>query len=168
MSGMGPTTELRRALKDRFFTYAETRGFTIDKRHQPVSTVFRRRMGPSVHILELQWDKYGRRRFRLHFGACPATGLEVDGKAIPPDEVLPAWCAVNGTLRPRAGMAGGTFFRQDSSWLERLRGHPPLREPDVIVDKLLAHFSEIERFFENGVVGPHLKMWPSRTGSKRA
>ena len=164
MSGMGPTTELRRALKNRFFTYAETRGFTIDKRHQPVSTVFRRRMGPSVHILELQWDKYGRRRFRLHFGACPATGLEVDGKAIPPDEVFPAWCAVNGTLRARRGVTGGAFFRQDSSWLERLRGHPPLREPDVIVDRLLAQFPEIERFFENGVAGPHLKIWPSRTG----
>jgi hypothetical protein len=161
---MGPTTELRRALKNRFFTHAETHGFTIDKRHQPVSTVFRRRIGTSVHILELQWDKYGRRRFRLHFGACPAAGLEVDGLTILPDEALPAWCALNGTLRPRPGMTGGTFFRQDSSWLERLRGHPPLREPDVVVNRLLAHFPEIERFFENGAVGPHLKIWPSRTG----
>ena len=88
----------------------------------------------------------------------------MDGLIIPPDDALPAWCAVNGTLRPRRGVTGGTFFRQDSSWLERLRGHPPLREPDVVVDRLLAHFPEIERFFENGAVGPHVKIWPSRTG----
>jgi hypothetical protein len=47
------------ALKNRFFTYAETRGFTIDTRHQPVSN----RLPPPYRnvraYLELQWDKYG-------------------------------------------------------------------------------------------------------------
>ena len=166
MSGMGPTTELRRALKNRFFTYTETRGFTIDKRHQPVSTVFRRRMGPSVHILELQWDKYGRRRFRLHFGACPATGLDVDGKAIHPDEVFPAWCAVNGTLRARRGVTRGAFF-SPGFILARgasARTSTPSANPTSSLTDCSRIFQEIERFFENGVVGPHLKIWPSRTG----
>jgi hypothetical protein len=67
---MGTTTELRRALKTLFIPYAVDRGFVVDERGQPRSTVFRRRVRSRVEMFEVQWEKYGTPRFAVHFGTC--------------------------------------------------------------------------------------------------
>src|SRR5262245_20317539 len=111
---MGSTTELRRALKARFFSHAESSGFAVDSSRQPVTTTFRRRVGSAVQIFDVQWDKYGRPRFILHFGTCPAQGLPVDGAICAPETVFATWCPDRGSLQPRRGTSTRSWFRQDA------------------------------------------------------
>ena len=153
---MGSTTQLRRALRESFFPLALTQGFTIDRRLQPQSTLFRRRRDDRVQMFAVQWDKYGRPRFALHFGTCPATGLEVGDTIHPADEVLPSWCPDAGTLRsPR----GGSWFRQDASFLERFVGRPAVRDATGVIDDLLEAFPDLDRYWGGSVRGPHLRFW---------
>jgi hypothetical protein len=156
---MGPTTELRRALKARFFAYARDRGFVADERLQPRSTIFRRGVADRVHIFEVQWDKYGKPRFALHFGTCRADGVDVNGTIHPPGDTLPTWCPDTGSLQPRRGTGTRSWFRQDSTVLQRVLGRPALRDPGDVVDELLALFPELERYWASGEVGPHLRQW---------
>jgi hypothetical protein len=159
---MGPTTELRRALKARFFSYAVDRGFVLDARHQPMSTMFRRPAGAAVQIVEVQWDKYGRPRFALNFGSCPAAGLRIGDTLHRPDDVLPGWCVDCGRLQPGRGSGTRHWFRQDSTLLKRLFGAPPLRDPAVVVGEVMTLFVEIERYWTSGEAGPHLRLWHRR------
>jgi len=154
---MGRTTELRRALKGTFFNEAMARGFVVDQRLQPVSTMFRRRVGGIVQIFEVQWDKYGRPRFAVHFGTCPAEGLRVGDKLFTPGETLPTWCGDVGTLEPHGRKHG--WFRQDATWLQRLVGRPPLRDPAQVIDELRTAFRELESYWEKGTVGPRIRRW---------
>lgn len=156
---MGITTELRRELKTRFFLYVSARGFAVDQRLQPHSTVFRRGVGDRTEILALQWHKYGKPRFAVHFGTCGAEGLQVNGTRFSAEETLPTWCVDAGTLQPRKGVARGSWFRQDSTLLQRLLGHPPSRAASEVVDELMELFPEIERYWQSGDVGRHLRLW---------
>jgi hypothetical protein len=47
--------------------------------------------------------KYGKPRFAVHFGTCPASGLSVRGKRIEPAAALPGWLPDSGSLQPRPG-----------------------------------------------------------------
>ena len=156
---VGPTTALRRALKERFFPHAVGRGFVLDERDQPRSTTFRRRGEKGVHVFEVRWEKYGRPRFAVHFGTCPLEGLHVSGVTHTPEETFATWCADAGTLGPRRGARAPAWFRQDAAWWERLVRRPPLRDPTHVVDELLAVFPELERYWANGDVGAHLRLW---------
>ena len=113
-------------------------------------------------MVEVQWDKYGRPRFVLLFGTCPAEGLRLDDVVIPPDETLPTWCADIGSLQPRRGTATRTWFRQDATVLQRVMGRPALRAPDEVVNELVELFPELERYWADGEVGPHLRLWRLR------
>ena len=155
---MGATTELRRALKVRFFPYLIARGFVADLRDQPMSTVFRRRLGSRVQIVGVQWEKYGKPRFAVFFGTCPAEGLQLQGRVWSPDEILPTWCPDTGSLQPGRGLSTRAWFRQDSTLMQRLLGQPPLRTPDHVVEELLALFPELERYWTVGEVGPHVRI----------
>lgn len=165
---MGKTTELRREIKTRFFPYAAARGFTLDLRLQPVSVIFRRHAGDRVEMFELQWDKYGTPRFAIRFGACPSEGLDIKGETTPAEETLPTWCNEVGSLQPRRGFSTRSWFRQDSTWLQRIVGRPPLRPPSEVADELLAMFPEIEQYWASGDVGPHLKIWRRDPNAHRA
>jgi len=156
---MGRTTELRRALKERFIPDAVDRGFHVDARRQPVSTVFRRRAGDRVEMFELQWEKYGRPRFAVRFGTCPSAGLLVGGTLHAADDTLPTWCPDAGSLQPRRGTSSRSWFRQDSSVLQRLVGRPALRAPADVVNEFLALFPELERYWRTGDAGSHLRFF---------
>lgn len=156
---MGRTTDLRRALKTRFFPYALDRGFVADGRRQPVSTTFRRLAGSSVQIFDVQWEKYGKPRFAVHFGTCPAGGLSVSGTLHPPGEALPTWCPDTGSLQPRDGTSTRSWFRQDATLLQRLLGRPPLRDPAEVAEEVVALFPELERYWQTGEVGRHMRRW---------
>jgi hypothetical protein len=144
-------------LKQRFFSRLIALGFLIDTTHQPMSTVFRRRRGDRVQILDVSWDKYGRPRFRVTFGTCPSAGLTIGAETFPPDEVLPGWCPDAGNLQ--RGRGAGWTYRQDATRLQRLLGQPRLRPADAVVDDLLELFPELERWWQSGEVGPHLRFW---------
>lgn len=165
---MGKTTELRREIKARFFPFAAARGFSLDLRLQPRSAIFRRDAGDRVEMFELQWDKYGAPRFVIHFGACSIEGLDLDGTTMSAEQALPTWCNEFGSLQPRRGFSTRSWFRQDSTWLERLVGRPGLRDPSDVADGLLALFPEIEQYWATGHVGPHLKVWHRDHGPRRS
>jgi hypothetical protein len=156
---MGTTTELRRELREKFFPYAGARGFAADLRLQPRSAIFRRSAGSRVQMFEVQWEKYGAPRIALHFGTCPAGGVLVNGTTYAPEETLPTWCTDVGTLQPRRGFSSRSWFRQDSTLLQRLLGRPALRAAADVVDELLAYFPEVEHYWTSGDVGRHLRMW---------
>lgn len=163
---MGNTTALRRVLKSRFHPHANARGFAIDERLQPRSTSFRRQAGDRVHIFDVQWDKYGRPRFLVTFGTCPASGLDVNGVTHSPADTLPSWCPDAGSLQPRRGTSTASWFRQDVSWLRRLLGHVVLRPADDVVDELLAVFPELENYWDTGAIGAHMRPWWIGTARK--
>jgi hypothetical protein len=156
---MGNTTALRQALKAMVYPRLQAQGFVIDQRRQPVSTTFRRARGERVDLLDLQWDKYGRPRFVLHAGTCPATGLMLATGLLPAADALPTWCADAATLKPRRGTGTRAWFRQDATLPQRLLGRPRLRPPEAVVAELLALLPELGPFWDSGRAGPHLWRW---------
>jgi hypothetical protein len=145
-------------LKARFFRHAADRGFVIDERNHPRSTTFRRSRDGRVDIFEVQWDKYGKPRFAVHFGACAAEGLRINDKLFSPDETFPTWCPDAGTLQPRKGTSSRSWFRQDTRFFQRLLGRSALRDPEHVVGELLAIFPELERYWSTGEIGPHMRL----------
>jgi hypothetical protein len=123
------------------------------------STAFRRPAGGSVQMFELQWEKYGRPRFAVHFGTCPAEGLLVNGALHRPEDTLPTWCPDTGSFRRPRGGTRSLWFRQDASVVQRLLGSRALRDPDLVVNQLLGVFPELERYWAKGEVGRYLKLW---------
>lgn len=155
---MGKTTELRGELKRVFFPFAESRGFTIDQRDAPTFTTFRRAAGDSLHIFDVQWEKYGRPRFVLNFGTCPASGLNLPDKTIPADQVLAGWTLQGGRLQPRLGATTSSWFRQDNPLFVRLFGGPALRPAPEVVTNLIQIFPELEAYWSTGTIGRHLRV----------
>ena len=153
---MGPTTELRRHLKSTFYPFAEARGFRLDNRHAPTITRFRRPTSDAVHLFELQWEKYGRPRFVVNFGACPPSGLQLEGRQLAPEELFVGWLPGNGRLQPLKGTGSGSWFRQDKPWLGRLLSGARLRPAAEVVEELLELFPEVERYWNEGRRSEHL------------
>ena len=156
---MGSTTELRRELKERFFPRALAGGFVLDQSGAPGFWRFLRRAGDGVHLLEVQWEKYGRPRFVINFGQCPLEGLTIDGKRFPPEQVLVGWLPSNGRLQPVRGPSVRNWFRQDKGLLARLFSTEKLVPAGRVVSRLLELFPEVEAYWEKGTVGPHLEMF---------
>ncbi|MBR0658793.1 hypothetical protein [Neoroseomonas oryzicola] len=153
---MGRTTELRRAVADAFLPVAEAAGFRPDRRRMPATLTFRRTVGGQVQILEIQWEKYGRPRFVLDYGACPGGGFAIDGRIFPPEEVFAGWLPGSGRLKPGRGLGPGAWFRQDRTLLQRLVGRGALRPATEVAAELLALFPEVLRALDDGVRGPHI------------
>ena len=159
---MGTTTALRQALKRKFIPFAESRGFVVDRRDQPISTVFRRYTGKVVHIFAVQWEEYGSPRFIINFGTCPACGVVIRGESHSAENYLPSWCDDSGTLQPSRGNSSRSWFRQDHSMMHRLSLKSSLRAPEDVVEEMLALFPELEHYWSTGEVGQHMRIWPSR------
>lgn len=155
----GRTTELRRELKRVFLPLLEGKGFTVDTRAAPAFTAFRRQAVDSVHVVEIQWDKYGRPRFVINFGKCPLEGMQVRGQLFSPDQVYAGWLEESGRLQPRHGHSSTNWFSQEKHWLRRLLDVGKLRQPDEVVEELLRLFPEVEAYLESGVVGEHIRVF---------
>ncbi len=156
---MYSTTELRREIRCRFFPTAEKDGFVLDESDAPTFWIFRRKTEQSVHIFSLQWEKYGRPRFRIDLGTCPLDGLVFSGKHFSCEDVHPHWVIDAASLVPKRGMSSRSWFRQDVPWLRRLFGSPALRAPKEVVDELLALFPEANKYWAEGTIGPHIRQW---------
>lgn len=155
---MGRTTELRRELKRVFFPFVVSRGFEIDQRDAPAFTTFRRTVGESLHVFDVQWDKYGRPRFVVNFGICPASGVHLPGEHIPADHVLAGWAPLGGRLQPRPGATSANWFRQDRPLFMRLFGGEALRSASEVVTELMQLFPELEAYWSTGAAGKHLRI----------
>lgn len=142
-----------------FVPFAAHRGFEVGRTLLPVSMEFRRTRGAEVHAFGIEWEKHGRPRFAVPFGTCPAEGLWVGGIRHPPDTMLPGWLPTAGHLQPRRGSRA--WFRQDESWWRRLLGAPRRRPAAAVVAELMALFPELESYWADGVVGPHVRIMRS-------
>lgn len=157
---MGNTTALRREIKQTFVPFAESLGFRIDKRHQPQFLEFRRWRDGEVHCFDIQWEKYGKPRFVVNFCKFPVDGLEYNDRRLSSDEIRPAHCFVKGRLQPGKGAMTSSWFRQDKPLLARLLSRQSFYPPSKVVQELIALFPELEAYWQDGVLGSHLRMFP--------
>ena len=155
---MGRTTELRRELKRRFYPFVAGHGFQVDTKYGPIGTDFRRITSTCVDVFDIQWEKYGRPRFVLNFGKTPADGVMHFDEQVPPEKVLSYMGAQSGRLQPRRGPSANSWFRQDPTFFRRVLLRQPDRHPTDVVDELLVLFPELEEWFKNGQVGPHMSL----------
>ena len=156
---MGITSELRVEIKRTFVPFALERGFALDQRRAPKFLIFRRLHGEEAHIFEIQWEKYGRPRFALNFGVCPAAGTVLDGKPCPWQEAWAGGLRGRGRLYPRSGATTASWFRQDKPFFDRLFSSKKMYAPKQIVTQLMALFPEVESYWTNRTVGPHLRVY---------
>lgn len=155
---MGKTTALRREIEKLFVPFAVKEGFYVDRKYLPVMLCFYRIRGKEAHLFDIQWEKYGRPRFVVNFGVCPAEGVEIDGKHFAASEMMASWTREGGRLQPRAGTSSSSWFRQDKPFLKRLFTREPLYRPDEIAVELLGHFIEIEMWWLSRMKMSHLHM----------
>ena len=101
---MGVTSALRSELKRRVLPLAEAQGFVVDERKLPQSIEFRRTAGDAVHVFGIQWEKYGKPRFAVHYGTLSRSRPSVGPDLLPPRDVLVSWLADAGSLQPRRGI----------------------------------------------------------------
>ena len=160
---MGKTTDLRREIKRTFVPFVEGRGFKIDQRYMPQFLEFRRIAGDELHVFDIQWEKYGSRRFVVNFGKCSSAGIEFLGQKLPPEEVSASHCTTNGRLQPGKGAALWNWFRQDKPLLKRLFSREALYPAEKVVGDLIGMFSELEAYWERNEMGPHLRVFQFRS-----
>ena len=160
---MGKTTELRREIKRMFVPFAEAHGFKEDQRYAPQFLEFRRVVGNELHVFDIQWEKYGNRRFVVNFGKCPSEGVEFHGQRIPPEEISAAHCTTNGRLQPGKGASLWNWFRQDKPLLKRLFSRESLYPAEKVIGELVAMFPELEAYWERNEIGPHLRVFQFRS-----
>ena len=155
---MGVTTPLRRELKQRFFPLLGEKGFIQDDRDAPHTIHFRRPADDVVHLLEVQWDKYGGPTFVINFGTCPAGGLNTPNGQFPVEQVYTGWLRESGRLQPKRGRGTSSWFSQKKPWLRRIFAKQEFRPPDEVVGELLALFPQVETYWTTGAIGHNLLM----------
>lgn len=153
---MGTTTPLRSALKKVFYPHAEAKGFTIDKSGQPHTTTFRRLVGETVQVFNIQWDKYGKPRFVINFGDAPATGVQRYDKSIPATHIEPFDCKPSLRLQRRRGGAMSCWFQLRRPLLKQLASLSREYSPEEVVDYVLSCFPEMEQWWSLRTKGIHI------------
>jgi hypothetical protein len=152
---MGTTTDLRRALKTEVFPLLVDRGFSIDLRHAPHFVDFRRSREDQVDFLEIQWEKYGRPRFKVSFGTVSAKGTVADGIYTSAQDMGPGQAPCYVCLYPRGnGSSTRHWFCQDAPLWARLLGRPA-RPASQVTAQLASLLPEVDEYLLNGRLGPH-------------
>jgi hypothetical protein len=155
---MGTTTALRAELRRTWVPLLERKGFSVHTSDAPTFVGFCRKTSESAHLLELQWEKYGRPRFVVNFGKCALEGLLIRGERFPVENVCVGWLEEHGRLQPRRGHSTSHWFSQEVSLLKRFFAGQTLRAPAEVVQELVALFPEVETYWATGEVGDHLMM----------
>jgi hypothetical protein len=159
---MGRTTDLRREIKRRFFPVMTDKGLSVDMRHAPFFIGFRRMTPGAIHVCDIQWEKYGRPRFIVNFGKCGPAGVICHGQPIRPEDVTASTTPLLGSLAPGRHSTVGGWFRQDRRLIESILHLSRLRPPTEVITTLLALFHEVDEWWENGSVGPHVRVIATR------
>lgn len=123
------------------------------KRTDPFGAILRPD-SDGIDIVDIQFDKRGRAKFRITIGTLPVKGLpSVIDSSMVPVEGLFAQNATNAhVLRP---------FTVIFDWF----GFWPWQKKDEleaakVVTSLISRWDEAERFLRDGKKGRHLKKWP--------
>jgi len=155
---MGRTTELRREIKRRFFPAMTAKGFSADMRDAPFFVGFRRMTPEAIYVCDIQWEKYGRPRFVINFGKCSLAGVICHGQPVRPEDVTASVTPLLGRLAPGRHSTVGGWFRQDRPLIENILHLSRLRPPAEVVTTLLTLFHEVEDWWQDGSVGPHVRV----------
>jgi hypothetical protein len=153
---MGKASHLREAVKALFYPFATSRGFIRAKSKNPLFIVFRREVGETMQVFELQWEKYGRPSFIVNFSEGPAAGVNVRGTHIAGWDLLPPYCAALGRLQLRKGLHLRCWFRLRKPLLIALASRSWFYEPEQVVEQLIALFPELEAWWTDKREGPHV------------
>jgi hypothetical protein len=148
--------ELRELIKARLFPYVEARGFIRDRSRHPLFTTFRRFVGNNAQVFNVQWDKRGAPRFVVNFGEGPKAGVSLWGRHIPGDELEPQDCPESGRLQRKRGPYLRCWFQTTKPLLEAVRTLERSYPVATVVDMAVAAFPEVEAWWENRTVGPHV------------
>ena len=152
---MGRTTDLRRALKEKFFPLLLDKGFVLDMRHAPQFITFRKIAPDKIYICDVQWDKSGKPRFVINFGCGKMEEMHVDEKPLDANDLFPYHTPVMGRLHPSKGLG---WFRQDYGLLKRLLLGKAYAPSDQIVSALIERFVEVEKYWDTGRRGSHIRI----------
>jgi hypothetical protein len=152
-------------MKERFYPFAEERGFHRGKASS-MFTPFRRKRGHMVHVFDVQWDKYGAPRFVINFGEAPSNGIQVLGKHISADQLETYHCLI-GRLQRRRGGSMGTWFQLRKPISEAIKTFQWNYRPEEVVDHVITSFSELETWWETKREGPHVpRLHPLRPNQR--
>ena len=141
---MAKATPFRDEIKKRFYPFAEKRGFVRQKSTNPHFTEFRRDAEGRIDTFDIQWDKYGRPRFVLNFD-------------LPTDEGRKTVLS-SGRLQRFQGGDLWCWFGSSRPWLGKLRALKWSYTPAEVVDELIAAFDELEEWWSERKVGPHIRI----------
>jgi hypothetical protein len=151
------SSALRQAIEEKFYPFAQGRGF-IRGKASSMFTPFHRLRGPTVQVFDIQWEKYGRPCFVVNFGEAPSGGAVFDGQLVPADKLQPAQCRLNGRLQRWRGGSLRTWFQLSKPWSETLRTLRWTYTPDEVVAQLIRSFAELEAWWETKHAGRHVHM----------
>ena len=152
---MNKTAVLRQTLKERFYPFAEERGFLRGKASS-LFTPFRRTRGQEVHVFDIQWDKYGAPRFVINFGEAPSTGVEISGELVRPDHLETYHCSRRGRLQRKRGGSMGTWFQMRKPFIEAFTSLRWDYRAEEVVAQVITSFHELETWWERKHEGPHV------------
>jgi hypothetical protein len=157
---MRSTSALRDQVRNTFVPFVRAAGFDAASRRGNLFMEFRRDAGPVVHVLETQWEKYGRPRFVINYGTCPSSGIDVQGKHFTPADVCAGWLPDSGRLRPGRGATTASWFRQDYPLLKQLLFRRRCRAASDVVAEAVHLFAELEAYWRSGTLGTHMRAVP--------
>jgi len=140
---------LREAVKDYFYPFAESKDFVRAKSKHPHFTTFRRVKGATVHVFDVQWDKYGRPAFVINFGEA---SFEESKTLV--DNVETEQCNVLCRLQPDKNSPG--WWRLRKPWLEVLKTGRLRFEPKEVVLRAIACFPDAEAWWAEKLTGQHV------------
>ncbi len=142
---------LREAVKSYFYPFAESKGFVRAKSKHPHFTTFRRVSGTTVHVFDVQWDKYGRPAFVINFGEA-----SIDQSQVSAAEIESEQCKVLCRLQPDKNSA--RWWRLTKPWREVLRTAQLKYEPNEVVSQVIACFPDAEAWWADKQEGPHVQV----------
>jgi len=148
---MTPVQALRKSLKDRFYPFAQARGF-IRGKATSLFVPFKRVVDGNTQFFEIQWDKHHRPCFVINFGE--HAGAQVSNDQLQPFGRLQRWHG--GSMR--------TWFQTSKPWMETLRTLQWSYEPDEVVTQLMEYFPELENWWVSKQEGPHVYIWHKHIG----
>ena len=154
------TSALRDQVRNTFVPFVRDAGFEATSRRGNLFMEFRRDAGSVIHVLEIQWEKYGRPRFVINYGTCPSSGIDVQGKHFAPADVCAGWLPDSGRLRPGRGATTASWFRQDYPLLKQLLLRTRCRAASEVVAEAVHLFAELEAYWGSGALGTHMRAVP--------
>jgi len=157
-SSARPASPLREAVRARFYPFAAAQGFVRAKSAHPHFAVFRRSTQSTIHVFELQWDKYHRQCFVVNFGDAPISGVTVHGTHVPAANIETYQCTNHGQLKPRGCPYVRCWFREKKPLLQVLTSGQRRYQPDEVVDQLIALFPELDAWWTRRDRGSHLSL----------